>query len=70
VTGIYLHGGPIGGTWRGDFFTGDFERQVKEGSGKGVSLSIEALRGEPGGRLLYWGERYVKQGSDDGCLSQ
>jgi hypothetical protein len=48
VTGISLHRGPIGGTWRGDFFTRDFERQVKEGSGDGVSLSVGALRGEPG----------------------
>jgi hypothetical protein len=48
VTGSSLHGGPVGGTWRGDFFTGDFERQVKEGSGDGASLSVRALRGEPG----------------------
>jgi hypothetical protein len=48
VTGISLHGGLIGGTWRGDFFTGDFERQVKEGSGDRASLSVGALRGEPG----------------------
>jgi hypothetical protein len=40
VTGISLHGGPVGGSWRGDFFTGDFERQIKEGSGNGVFLCM------------------------------
>jgi hypothetical protein len=44
VAGISFHGG----TCRGDFFTGDFEREVKEGSGDGASLSLGALRGEPG----------------------
>jgi hypothetical protein len=44
VTGISPHGGPIGG----DFSTRDFERQVKERSGNGASLSVGALRGEPG----------------------
>jgi hypothetical protein len=44
VACISLHGG-LGG---GDFFTGDFERQVKEGSGEGASLSVGTLRGEPG----------------------
>jgi tetrahydromethanopterin S-methyltransferase subunit D len=39
----------------GGFFTGEFERQVKEGSGGGPSLSMGALRGGPGGGLLYWG---------------
>jgi hypothetical protein len=53
--GISLHGGPVGGTRIGDFFTGEFERQVKEGSGGRASLSMEALRGGPGGWLLYWG---------------
>jgi hypothetical protein len=48
VTGISLHRGPVGGTWRGDFFTGDFERGVKEGSGNRASLSVGVLRGEPG----------------------
>jgi hypothetical protein len=47
--GISLHGDPVGGPWRGDFFTGDIERQVKEGSGGGASLSMGALRGGPGG---------------------
>jgi hypothetical protein len=46
VPGISLYGG----TWKGDFFTGDFERQVKEGSGNGASLSVGALRGETGRR--------------------
>jgi hypothetical protein len=36
VTGISFHGGP----WRGDVFTGDFERQVKEGSGNETSFSM------------------------------
>jgi hypothetical protein len=45
VTGISLHRGPVGGTWRGDFFTKDFERQVKEGSRDRASLSVGALRG-------------------------
>jgi hypothetical protein len=40
VTGISLHGGPVGGPWRGDFFTRDFERQLKEGSGNGASLCM------------------------------
>jgi hypothetical protein len=44
VTGISLHRG----TWRQDFFTRDFKRQVKEGSEDGASLSVGALRGEPG----------------------
>jgi hypothetical protein len=65
VTGFSLHRGPVGGTWRGDLFTGDFERQVKEGSGNGASVS-----GGPGEGLLYWGiERYVKEGSSDGHIS-
>jgi hypothetical protein len=46
--GLSLHRGSVGGTWRGDFFTGDFERHVKEGSEYGESLSVGALRGEPG----------------------
>jgi hypothetical protein len=29
---------PAEGTWRRDSFTGDFERQVKEGTGGGASL--------------------------------
>jgi hypothetical protein len=48
VAGISLHGGPVRGPWRGDFFTGDFERHVKEGSGNGTFLSLGALQGEPG----------------------
>jgi hypothetical protein len=31
------------GTWKGGSFTRDFERWMKEGSGNGVSLSVEAL---------------------------
>ena len=33
----------------GGLFTGDSERQLKEGSGNIASLSMEALLGEPGG---------------------
>jgi hypothetical protein len=40
VTDISIHGGPVGGTWSGDFFTGDFERYVKEGSGIGASFCM------------------------------
>jgi hypothetical protein len=36
------------GNVEGCSFTGDFERQVKEGSGDGASRSVGALRGEPG----------------------
>jgi len=35
-------------------FTGDSERHMKEGSENRTSLSMGALRGETGGRLLYW----------------
>jgi hypothetical protein len=35
------------GTGRG-LIVGDFERQMKEGSGNGASLSMAALRGKPG----------------------
>jgi hypothetical protein len=59
VTGISFHGGPVGGTWRGDFLTGDFERQVKEGSGDGASLSVGALRGEPGRGAPLLGKRNI-----------
>jgi len=38
------------GNLKGGLFTGDFERQVKEGSRNGAPLSTGALRGEPGGR--------------------
>ena len=41
--GVSLHRGPAGGTWRRDFFAGDFERRVKEGSGGGTSLSLWGL---------------------------
>jgi hypothetical protein len=65
--GIYLARGPVVGTWRGGFFSGDFERQViiwrapplgtprdvKEGFGKGIFLG--ASMREPGGSLLYPG---------------
>jgi hypothetical protein len=40
--GVSLHRGPTGGTWRRDSFTGDYERQIKEGSGEGSSLSVGA----------------------------
>jgi hypothetical protein len=40
-------GPPLGG---GAHLLGTPERQMKEGSGNGASLSMEALPGEPGGR--------------------
>jgi hypothetical protein len=49
----------------GDFFTGDFERQVKEDSGNGASFSVGALRGEPGRGAPLLGT-YVKEGSGNG----
>jgi len=39
---ISLHRIPQWGTWSGAHFTRDFERQM-EGSGTGISLSMEAL---------------------------
>jgi hypothetical protein len=35
------------GNLEGGSFTGDYERQMKEGSGNGASLSTGDLRGEP-----------------------
>jgi hypothetical protein len=49
--GISLHRG----TRRGGFSPRVFERRVKEDSGNEASLSMGALRGEPGGGLLYGG---------------
>ena len=34
----------------GDSYAGDFERQMKKGSGNRTPLNEGALRGEPGGR--------------------
>jgi hypothetical protein len=39
MRGIALHRGQVG-AWRGCCFTGDFERQVKEGSEDGASVSV------------------------------
>jgi hypothetical protein len=47
---ISLNTGPIRGNKRGASFTRVFKRRVKEDSGNGTSLSMGALRGEPGGR--------------------
>jgi hypothetical protein len=60
--------GPRWGNLEGGFFTRDFERQVKEGSGDGASLSVGALRGEPGrvAPLLGTYKRYVKESSGNG----
>jgi hypothetical protein len=44
-TDISLHTNPVGMTWRGTRFTGDFERKTKDGSGNGASLSMGGLRG-------------------------
>jgi len=60
--GISLHRGPIGEPGVGGPFTRNFERYLKEGSGNGASLSVEALSGEPGGGLLYWGPRTICKG--------
>jgi len=38
----YLSRGDPSGNLKGDCFTGDFERQVEDGSGNGASLSMEA----------------------------
>jgi hypothetical protein len=47
--GISLQRGPIGEPGVGGPFTRNFERYLKEGSGNGASLSVEALSGELGG---------------------
>jgi hypothetical protein len=44
-------GAPLG-TCRGTRFIGDFEREMKERSGNGVSLSMGALRDVPGKRAV------------------
>jgi len=44
----------MGNLERGAHFTRDFERQMKHGSGNGVSL-WELCEGNLEGRLLYWG---------------
>jgi len=44
--------GPRWGTWRGTRFIGDFERQMMERSGNGVSFSMGVLRGVPGKRAV------------------
>jgi hypothetical protein len=54
VTGISLLGALIGDL-EGASFTGDFERQVEEGSGREQLALIGALRGEPGEGFLFWG---------------
>lgn len=46
---------PRRGTWRRDSFSGEFETQIKEGFGHGVSLSTGDLREEPGGRATLLG---------------
>ena len=47
--------GALLGNLGGGPFTGNFERQLKDGSGLGVSLSVGVLWGEPGRGLPYWG---------------
>ena len=42
------------GTWRWVLFL-ETERQMKRSSGNGTTLSVGALRGEPGGRTLLLG---------------
>ena len=48
-------GAPLGDLGRGVRSTRNFENSLKEGSGYGVSFSMGALLGEPGGGLLCWG---------------
>ena len=57
-TGISLHRGPFREP-RGCSLTRDFEKQIKEGSGNGASLSVGALWGNLEGGLLYWGPRRI-----------
>jgi hypothetical protein len=47
--GTSFHGGPVGEPG-GAFFSRVFQRQVKACFGDGMSLSMGALRGEPGRR--------------------
>jgi hypothetical protein len=49
--------------------TENFERGLKEGSGKGAYLSAGALLGEPGGRLLCWGSGRILGGGLRGQAS-
>jgi len=55
VRRVFLHRDPVGGPGERGPSTKNFEISLKEGSGYGVSLSIGALLGEPGGGLLCWG---------------
>jgi hypothetical protein len=42
------------GTWRGKLiYWGLYERQVKQGYGNEASLSMGAMRGEPGRRVSF-----------------
>jgi hypothetical protein len=52
--GISFHGGPIGEIGRG-LLSRAFERQVKACFGDGASVSMGALRGEPGGGAPFLG---------------
>jgi hypothetical protein len=54
--GVSLHRDHVGKP-RGGPFIGNFERELKEGSGNGSSLSAGALLGEPGGRVPLLGIR-------------
>jgi hypothetical protein len=49
--------------------TENFERWLKEGSGKGASLSAGALLGKPGRRLLCWGSGRILGGGLRGQAS-
>jgi hypothetical protein len=42
--------GSARGTWRASYYAGDFERQVKKGSGNNAVLPMGALRRESGGK--------------------
>ena len=49
------------GTWYGGgSYTGDFDRQIKEGCGGGTSLCEGFHEGDLEGWLLYWGTRKMR----------
>jgi hypothetical protein len=61
--------GCVRGSWRGGFFSGDFERYVKRAlEMERLSLRRGCVRGSWRGGLLFWGLREIcKEGSGDGA---
>jgi hypothetical protein len=51
--GMSFHAGPTGEPGKGPHSQA-FERRVKVCFGDGASLSMGALKREPGGGLIYW----------------